>query len=79
MDQSFDVTASEESIHNHNICEICNYSTGDKSNFNKHMKRHKTTCTSNTNGTDVDESTCYIGGVYVTWLFETASYNLSKY
>ena len=55
MDQSFDVTASEESIHNHNICEICNYFTGDKSNFNKYMKRNKTYVKYEW---DRDESTC---------------------
>ncbi|CAC5415694.1 KRAB [Mytilus coruscus] len=41
LDVSFDVTPVEECIKTQYSCETCCYSTSNKSNFNKHTKRHK--------------------------------------
>ena len=40
LDQSFEISPLEESRHLHHVCDHCSYSTADKSNFNKHIRRH---------------------------------------
>ena len=40
LDRSFEISPLEESRHLHHVCDHCSYSTADKSNFNKHIRRH---------------------------------------
>lgn len=39
MNESLDISAIEEDTFH--ACKDCTYSTKDKSNFNKHVKRHQ--------------------------------------
>ena len=40
LDQSFEISPLEESRHLYHVCDHCSHSTADKSNFNKHIRRH---------------------------------------